>query len=303
MNYYEIQSKILTLAECAVMENEKKPASFDINGVSFSHWNFNHGDGWLGDSWLVKTEIDAENFRGALNIFSKKMSQLIPRVSLISQSYIEYLGEPFLIHKIGSDITFFRYTETVNAVGLMFMEREKEALEILLKNKEIPDEFFYYWNDAVNSTGYSAKLLLMFSAIEALTKVNGKKDHKLVNQILGEDLANKLFAQGSGLRHRLIHGEYFDKANDKEDYLELVHGAVMNYFNKKVFLEDLINEKVVHPQRHFFGNKKEAIVFVRKKDGSNNFILKEMVENFDVNGFRNSSEYEFIYDKNLNSSY
>ena len=57
------------------------------------------------------------------------------------------------------------------------MTTQQKALLALLGCPQIPEEFFYYWNDAVNSTGYSSKLVLMFSAIEALVKKpDGEKD-------------------------------------------------------------------------------------------------------------------------------
>lgn len=307
LNKYKIEHKILTLAHCAVMEKKHKPASFDIEGVEFSHWDFNYGDGWISNAWIAASIIDAENYHKAFSEFIKKLSRLIPRISLISQSYIEYLFEPFLIHKTGSNIAFFRYTKDVNAVGLMFMENEQKALTKLLANTEIPEAFYYYWNDAVNATGYSAKLLLMFSAIEALVKRNGKKDWNLINEILGEGLVKELFGtkeqSNIGLRHRLVHGEYFGNRDQGKNYLELVHNTVIAYFNKKIFSESLIHENVTHPQRHFWGNKEECKTFVRVKDDSNSFDIKDLLKDFSDNGFRTPAKYEHVFDNKLNTTY
>jgi len=265
LNKYKIEHKILTLAHCAVMEKKDNPASFSNDGIEFSHWDFNYGDGWITDAWIATATIEAKNYQKAFSVFIKTMSRLVSRISLISQSYIEYLSEPFLIHKIGSNTAFFRYTNDVRAVGLMFMESEQKALTKLLANTEIPEAFYYYWNDAVNAYGYSAKLLLMFSAIEALVKKNGQKDWNLINKILGEDLVKELFGtrkqSNIGLRHRLVHGEYFGNQDQGKNYLELVHNKVIIYFNSKIFLESLIHENVTHPQRHFFGNKQECKTF------------------------------------------
>lgn len=304
---YKIEHKILTLAHCAVMDKKREPASFEIDSINFSHWEFNYRDGWLTDAWLASAEIESENYIDAFNVFMRKLAVTVPRISLISQSYIEYIVEPFIIHQIGSDLAFFRYTNDSKACGLMFMENEQKALEILVANKIIPDEFFHYWNDAVNTHGYSAKLLLMFSAIEAMVKKDGKKDWNLIKEILGDDLVEDLFgtpeSPSTGLRHRLVHGEYFNQEDHGKNYLELVHRKVIKYFNEKIFKENIINEEVVHPQRHFFGNKQECKTFVKIKDGSNNFSLKDLLNDFNDNGFRSPEKYEHIFDDNLSKTY
>lgn len=305
---YKIEHKIRTLAYCAVMENKNKPASFEIDGVEFSHWDFNYRDGWRGsDAWLAVVEISAENYVDAVNGLVGKLFKLIPRISLISQSYIEYISEPFLVHKAGSDVAFLRYTADVRGGGLMFMEREQKALIELLGAKEIPETFYYYWNDAVNATGYSAKLLLMFSAIEALVKKNGQRDWNLINELLGEDLVKDLFGtkgqSNTGLRHRLVHGEYFDGGDHGKNYLELVHKKVIFYFNTKIFSESLISEDVVHPQRHFFGNKKGGNFFLKCKDGSRFFSLKDLLNNFTDGRFSTDGKYEIVSGQQFSTIY
>ncbi|MFH1745320.1 MAG: hypothetical protein ABH881_04105 [bacterium] len=308
LNKYKIEHKILTLADCAVMENKDKPASFDIDGIEFSHWDFNFRDGWLkNDAWIVKIEIEASNYVDAINNLWKKLSKIVPRISLLSQSYIEYIFEPFFVYKIGSDVAFLRYTADTMGGGLMFMEKEQKALTELLGEKEIPETFYYYWNDAVNATGYSAKLLLMFSAIEALVKKNGQKDWNLINEILGVDLVKDLFGikeqSNTGLRHRLVHGEYFDVGDHGKNYLELVHNKVISYFNTKILSEPLISENIVHPQRHFLENKEQGNFFLKYKDGDKSFNLKDLLNNFTDGRFRTDGNYEIVAGQQLNTTY
>jgi len=305
MNIYRIEQKILTLAECAVMESRKKPASFRLNDIEFSHWDFNFGAGCIGDAWIAKTEINSENFMQAYKDFNNKLAKIIPRISLISQAYIEYATQPFLIHKDESDIAFFRFTRDTEPVGLMFMEEELKALEILIKKPETPDEFFYYWNDATNTIGYSAKLLLMFSAIESLakqlvkeSKEKGKKKPKkeFMKEILGSDLYKKCFEPTKGLRNRLVHGDYFQQNDFKKNYLEIIHKKVISYFNREVFKENLISEDIINPQRHFHLNKEMTWFFIKIKDKSQKFSLKEVLNEFqDEEFFRNSQKYEDVY--------
>lgn len=308
MKKYKIEHKILTLAHCAVMDKEKKPASFEIEGIEFSHWDFNFRDDCKeSDAWIAVAEIETENFIDAINSFRAKLTKLIPRISLICQSYIEFTREPFIVHELSRNIAFFEYSEDVKSGGLMFMEKEREALIELLRHDEIPEPFYYYWNDAVNATGYSAKLLLMFSAIEALVKKDGQKDWELINGILGEDLVRELFGtklqSNTGLRHRLVHGEYFGGHDNDKNYLELIHKKVISYFNTKVFSKTLIQEDVVDPQRHFFGNKQVGRCIVKRKDGASLFPLKDLLTDFDEHGFGTPERYEHVFDNSIAQSY
>jgi hypothetical protein len=147
----------------------------------------------------------------------------------------------------------------------------------------------------------------MFSAIEALVKKNGKKDWNLINEILGEDLVKELFGtkkqSNAGLRHRLVHGEYFGNQDQGKNYLELVHNKVIGYFNTKIFPESLIHENITRPQRHFFGNKEECNIFIKIKDRSKSFELKDLLKDFTDNGFRTPEKYEYVPDDELNSTY
>ena len=308
MKKYKIEHKILTLAHCAVMDKEKKPASFEIEGVEFSHWDFNFRDGWKeADAWLATAELEAVNFIDAINVFRTKLTKLIPRISLICQSYIEFTREPFIVHEVSRDVAFFEYSEDVKSGGLMFMEEEREALIELLKHNEIPEHFYYYWNDAVNASGYSAKLLLMFSAIEALVKKDGQKDWVLITNILGEELVKELFGtkeqSNSGLRHRLVHGEYFGIQDNGKNYLELIHKKIMTHFNAKVFSKHLLQEDVVNPQRHPFGNKHGGRCIVKRKDGVDLFPLKDLLDDFDEHGFGTPERYEHVFDNSITQGY
>ncbi|MFH1402312.1 MAG: hypothetical protein ABIG87_01660 [Patescibacteria group bacterium] len=307
-NKYKIEHKILTLAHCAVMDNKDKPASFNVDGVKFSHWDFNYRDGWRNsDAWIATTEVVADNYVDAINILGKKLSKIIPRISLISQSYIEYLFEPFVVHKIGSDVVFFRYIKDVEGGGLMFMEKELKALNGLLLAEKIPETFYYYWNDAVNTVGYSSKLLIMFSALEALAKNRDKKKFKkpidLYSEILGKELSSKIFSDGNGLRNRLIHGEYFGDEDQGKEYIKIIHDKVISYFNNKILSESLIQEDIVHPQRHPFGNKKAGIFFLKCKNGTQLFRLKDILNDFSGEWAHNLKNYEQVSGADLSNTY
>jgi hypothetical protein len=303
---YEIQHRIETLAQNAVLDENVAP-SFSLLDICFSHWEFNYRDGWSHNYWLAIGTIEASNFNDAYNGFRAKLAKIIPRVALIGQCYVESVSQPFLIRRTDRDVAFLNYSRDTKGVGLMFGAQELKALRLLLENSQIPVEFYYYWVDAVNSFGYSSKLLIMFSALEALFKSGTGKQTKdeyytKIERVLGPDLKTELYGTkdnpNAGLRQRLVHGEYLS-ADDTSNYVELIHKRLISYFNDYVFKEKLIEENVVNPQRHFFGNTLRATFFIRAKEGKN-LNLKDVLSEKDINNLEN---YESVYDDTLSANY
>lgn len=300
---YRIEQRIETLASNAVMKDGRMTASFSVGAVRFSHWDFDFGRGWPSHWWLAEASIDADNYRAAFKAFGQDMGRVVPRVSLIGQAYIDFLREPFLIVKEGASVGFFRYTVTRKGVGLMFVDDHRRALNHLLVESSIPEEFYYYWNDAVNATGYTPKLLLMFSAIESLAKNSrGKKDWPTIDKVLGRELAQSLFGTKEnpsvGLRHRLIHGEYLSEADSETNYVEVIHKKVMAYFNDHVFRAPLLSLDVVNPQRHFWGNAEGNSWFIKSK-GQAELTLKSVLADFAANDIDNLQRYDYVRDPTL----
>lgn len=297
---YKIEQRIFTLIDNAVINEGTFTASFETGSTKFSHWDFSYSRGWPSDLWLVEDLIEAGSLLEAVRSFGKTLVRVVPRISFIGQSYIEFLTEPYLVLKSGSNAAYFRYTKSRGATGLMFANKDLAALRRLLEEKTVPEEFFYYWNDAVNATGYTPKLLLMFSAIEALAKTaKGKKDWDMIREILGEDLTTALFGvignSSTGLRHRLTHGEYLSAEDSGKNYLELIHKRVIGYFNQQILKEDLISTDVVAPQRHPWGNKEGGQWFIRSKSGAP-LALKDVVADFDKNDISHLEHYEYAWD-------
>ena len=278
MQKYHIQQRISTLSENAVGTIESEP-EFSAENIKFTQWEFDHGRGWLGDAWLAESFIESECAFDALVEFSGKMAKLIPKISFIGQAYIQYHLQPFLLTKGSSNLGFFYFPMEVEPVGLMFLEEQKKALDILLSVEQYPKEFFLYWNDAVNTTGYSSKLLVMFSAIEALISQQGEtKRRDLLTEIFGEEDKALIYAQRTGLRHRLVHGAYYSD-QDKINFVELVHAKVISFFNRKVFCENLIEERIIHPQRNFSGNKQLHRYWIKQIQNDFPLDLKFLLSN------------------------
>lgn len=304
---YEIQHRIRTLAKNAV----GLQAGFSLLDINFSHWEFTWSDGWKQGYWLASSNIETPSIDAAYKEFSGRMAKIIPKVALIGQCYVEYLAQPFLIHRIDSELALLKYVEHVKGVGLMFREKQLDGLKLLLTKPEIPEEFYYYWNDAVNTVGYSSKLLLMFSAIEALVKVRsgtkqGEKDWDKLERILGSELKAEIWGviknTSNALRHRLVHGEYFNPIDSGKDYVDLIHKRVICYFNDSIFGKKLLHEYIVNPQRTFEGNKQEWRSFIRSKSRKP-FVLKEILSEVKTSDLDLLQNYDLVRDDALINGY
>lgn len=299
---YRFEQQVETLAHNAVGDF-KEEGGFDAHGLHFSHWEFNPRDGWIGNAWLVTGSVEAETFLEAYKTFWSQLARTIPRITFVSQCYAEWTAQPLLVVRDDLGLGFFRYVESTGGVGLTFREESRDALNVLLETTSVPGEFFYYWNDAVNTVGYSAKLLLMFSALEALVKVRaGVKDHKKLENILGIELKEKLFgvkgASKSGLRHRLVHGEYFTQPDSSTNYVEEVHKKVVGYFNSEIFKKELISLDVVNPQRHSIGNRRQLQTYIRPKD-VHPLRLKTVLADISKSDTYQFENYEPVFEESL----
>jgi hypothetical protein len=306
MAKYTIEQKIVTLSEIYIDRADGQP-EFEADGLLFGPWEYELSLGQVGYAWIVKYKTEADNVDTVYIDFHKKLRKIIPRMSLICQAYIQYVAQPLLITKEGSEIAFLYLPIDEGPVGLSFWDDEKKALDILMDNKNIPEEFFLYWNDAVNTADYSSKLLLMFAALESLAgKPGNKKRFELLDTILGEDLRGKIFGR-NGLRHRLSHGEYFakDGKDSKENYVKVIHEKIIKFFNDKIFKEELLPEDVVSPQRNFIDNKVLLRSFIAQQSNEWPLNLKKVIESSEKNrksdGF--PADYRWVHDKSETDDY
>ncbi|MBI5673136.1 MAG: hypothetical protein HZC50_07805 [Nitrospirae bacterium] len=237
--------------------------------------------------WLATADIEAADYMTAWRTLRNKLIRLVPRIAVVSQCYIEFLGQPILIKRNDQDVAFIHWIVEDGPCGLLFTGCERKALELLLQENELPEEFFYYWNDATNCDGYASKLLLMLSAVETLVTTPTEKgppckDYDKMELILGSDVKKALWGEkrmsGDALRHRLVHGEYFDVKDGNVDYVEVVHRRVIHYLNKVVFKQRLIEEETVNPQRHPSGSRSQARAFIRALEGASLNLVNVLAE-------------------------
>lgn len=304
MNTYIIQHRLHTLAQYYASKDNCITTSFDLDDAKFSHWSFNIVEGYRTQFWIIEDQVSAKNYIDAIAKFNKKISVIIAKMSLISQCYSEYLDQPYLIYKQGSDIAFFRYTKSSTGVPLGFGDDSLCALKDLHNRQDINSEFYYYWNDMINATGYSAKLLLMCSALEALVKssINQKQKYEFLEDILGYELKDKIWGTNLGIRHRLIHGEYFSEEADKENYLQQIYEKVVGYFNDEIFKSSLIRN-VKNPQRHPDGNKRGGNYWIKRTKKSPHFELKSLVNECDKDFAGGIGKFEIPAESDVDSSY
>ncbi len=289
---YHFEQRIHTLSQ-VMMDGATDRFAFTIEDVSFAQWPAPIANPWQHHYWLATAEIEANDYVVAWREFRRKLIRIVPIISVVCQCYIEFLGQSILITRPDRDVGFLHWIREDEPVGLTFMEPERNAVELLLRDSTLTEEFFYYWNDATNSTGYASKLLLMMAAVETLVKVqNGggrpRKDFEKMERILGRDLKEALWGRSGdsshALRHRLAHGDYFWLEDSEQDYLLLLHQVVMNFLNREVFSSELLSTSVVDPQRHMFGNRTQAHAFLRVSTNARLYlpdIMAEAVEDVD----------------------
>jgi hypothetical protein len=140
---YRLEQRIHTLAENVVDRATGGDPAFTAEGITFSPWKVEPSDGyWAHQYWLATSEIEEKNFQDAWRLLWNRLARIVPRVCFVSQCYIEYVTQPLLIVQKDFDTAFLRYTVEKNGVGLMFMDQEHKALDLLLNESRIPMSSF-----------------------------------------------------------------------------------------------------------------------------------------------------------------
>jgi len=144
-----------------------------MDGIYFSHWNqvFRHGG---RDFWIAETTVQATDYVQAFHVGWRPLQRICSRLALVTQTYLDVGFESYLIAKEGAGEGFFRFIGDGPVVGLMLREHGLAALRLLLTDSSAPEEFYYYWHDAVNAVGYAAKILLMLSGVEAWARARAR---------------------------------------------------------------------------------------------------------------------------------
>jgi|CXWL01.1.fsa_nt_gi hypothetical protein len=298
MSSYLVQKRIHTLLDYGIFD-KCVLAPFTRNGIHFSSWETNPDLAWRSRFWLAEREIESCDFREAWKMFHESLTKTASRIAFVGQAYYMHLAQPFLIHRIDSGIAWFRHSIEREAVPLTFDADELGSLDLLLGHGEISEAFYLYWNDAINAFGYSSKLVLMFAALEILFRRASRKTDEFYAEMevfFGSELKKELYGTRedngrSGLRQRLVHGDYLSEA-DTKNYVIVIHQHIVRHFNSGVLRERPINENIVGPQRHPYGNMNEWAGFIRP-EAQAPLRLKPVLGAFDADE-NNPEGYEIV---------
>jgi len=276
MNQYLIEHKIRTLTELW-------DGDFSYDGYDFKQWDFTIAEGALGNAWIAKKVIDAENVLKAINIFRNKLVPIVEKISFISQCFASANLESYLIIKENDNpehILFLFFSKERKAVPLHFGDSEKEALNKLNNFKR--QAVFKYLNESTNASTYYTRLAMLVISLESIASTMKKgtglsvKEYIKQEILKDDDLYNKLFEKGTGIRNKLFHGQ---EINITENYVERIYRKIVGYFNNKYNLK--INAGVVGPQRNFTNNYEAGRAWLKLRDGINKINLKKTVEVFE----------------------
>lgn len=300
MKRYRLEHIIRTPTRIDIPTSDLNNSFFIVDDVRFEQGEYSIQTGPTGDFWVAYYETQTPDWKTAVEEFRLKLRKITAVISLTNQGYISFLLESFLILRPDDfpDVAIFRFSRDRGCTGLSLLKDHELALDRLLVDTAIPEEFYLYWNDATNSTGYSSKLLLMFAALESLNRSRdrnifpGQRD--LSRKILGVDFADEIFDTRTGLRNRLSHGEYWDVAKNNRDYVKEIHDKIILYFNTEILKQKLLDENVVDPQRNFYENREGfRPQFIKKRTGES-FSVKRIVESFNSKGI--GAEYPTVID-------
>lgn len=285
MNQYIISHKIktrVTIKEDTSVQGEIKAE------VTFDNFTFKQDctprDGATGDSWIVEGEVSAYDNFEAYQVFVHKLDNIIPRICLVSQSFMDYGHESFVILRKNNNkenrFVFVRFNERVNR-GLYLGKNERKSVDTL-KSYQHP-EALNFLQESINTENYLGKLALIFCALEAMAgKIEVLKNngtfYETYNKpemikILGKELFSSIFGQG-GLRHKFLHGD-LPNFDFKEDHFRKIYATIIKYFNTTYNL-GIIQEAVQVPRDY---NGKNRFVFLLK--AGKGILLKDVINSFD----------------------
>lgn len=276
MNQYLIEHKIKTLSQLS--------QSFDFNGFNFRQWDFSHRNGWLGNAWIAQKKIVATNATVAINKFRKELIPIVDCIAFVSQCYAVVESQSFIIIKQNNnpkEIFFLRHTHQTKVVPLHFGSEEIEALQLLKDFKE--KQVFRYIRESTNSSTFYTRLAMLITAMESIAGQKLIKGKKFTNKdyirreiIKNDDLFEKIFAYGEGIRPQLFHGCEINFGSDNLDHIKEIYNKIVTFFNEK--FKTKIDLTIVHPQRTPFGNYKEGKQWLKPKNKEDDINLKNVLK-------------------------
>lgn len=232
MKKYYIQSRVRTwteiLSKYTHNEEEKDikkrfKSEFEYEWLHFQQWDFSVAEWALGDAWLVKTEITANNFSDAVNSYFKKLGNVLPRVFFCVPVWHSFgFHESLLISNDEFQTGFYFMRKEREGTWLVITDEVLKILES--KNfQNIPDKFFLYYSEFINANTTLAWLSLWMSALEII-RPESNVDRK---KLFGEELHFKIYwTKPEWIRHKIHHGKYPEEWDNPEKDFEDMHKAI-----------------------------------------------------------------------------
>jgi ribosomal protein S19E (S16A) len=191
---------------------------------------------------------------------------VIEKFSVVSQCAFRLAANTYVIYKQTNNAEKILYIYFVRKTGHTGLHFDEEQQEQLVKLEKLPNQkAWFYINEAANATTFYTRLAMLIGAVEGIAGEKTIKGRKKTNfevskKILGEELYKKMYEQGKGIRHQLLHGnvnteEIFDGLNDE------LYTKIRIYLKTEYNVE--LYEDVVHPQRNFHDNFEYAGMFMK----------------------------------------
>lgn len=292
MNKYLINYKIATVAELI--------KSFNWGGYNFSSYT---NECWNCDAWIASKVIEANTAGEARYKFITDLIPQVEKCSVISQCAFRIVANSYFIYKQTNNpekVVYIYYVRDVGHTGLHFDIQEIEQLPKfdLITNKK----GLFYIMEAANASTFFTRLSMLLAAAEGFAgevkiKNQIKTNKPTLEDILGTDLFKKLYSYGTGLRHKLLHGNI--QAQDLFDGLtEQIYDKLRVYLKTRFDIQ--LEENVVHPQRNFSGNHLYTSTFEKLVD-EKYLNLKLIEEAFDDNNSKRHETERLIFNGYIES--
>jgi hypothetical protein len=289
MNCYTISQKINTLAHL-FKQFKHKGFIFTPYGASLKEGQYKYSY-----DWIVKKNITAINFIDARKVFENELSVILSKCSAVSQCYFNMLYQSYIILKKNNNpknIFFLHLTRLRNPSGLPFDKEEIASLQNLESFPTAREQCFLYLNESTNTASYYTRLAMLIIALESIAgevqKGKGLRTNKeyIKNEIIKDnELYNKIYSYGTGIRNKIFHGK---KVNFDVDYVSKIYEKIVDYFNSIYDTE--IKKNVINPQRTPFENYESHKYFYYPDPTINNndLQLKKLIQDFEN---ENTSKY------------
>lgn len=222
MKKYYIQSRVRTWTEILskYIHNEEEKdikkrfeLKFEYEWLHFEQWDFTPAEWALWDAWIVKSEFTSQSAENAINRHLWLLEKVVPKLFFwVPVWHSFWFQEPLLISLNTNfrDWFFFLRKER----EWVWLTITPEILEILRGNcfQNIPDHFFLWYSEFINSEDSLSALSLWLIALECVRPYENKKRKEVMWDDLYYDIygtTDKNFPQRKEwIRHKVHHGRY-----------------------------------------------------------------------------------------------